>query len=88
MCVIIIKLTFTSFNDLQLHMGQQTRCHVQGVPINMGIFSDEFDIVLVRISIVIPNFKSHNITMSDRVYFMKTVNGCKDVSIMSSQDVQ
>ena len=24
--------------------------------------------------------------MSARVYFMKTVNGCKDVSIMSPQD--
>jgi len=36
---------------------------------------------LLCISIVIPNFKSHNIIMSARVYFMKTVNGC--VSIMS-----
>ena len=35
------------------------------------------------IGIVIPNFKSHNIIMSAKVYFMKTVNGCKDVSIMS-----
>ena len=26
--------------------------------------------------------------MSSRVYFMKTVNGCKDVSIMSPQDEQ
>ena len=24
--------------------------------------------------------------MSAKVYFMKTVNGCKDVSLMSSQD--
>ena len=51
-------------------------------------FSDEFDIVFVWISIVIPNFKNHNIIMSARVYFMKTVNGCKDVSIMSPQDEQ
>ena len=36
---------------------------------------------LLRISIVIPNFKNHNIIMSARVYFMKAVNGCKDVSI-------
>ena len=43
---------------------------------------------LLWISIVIPNFKSHNIIMSARVYFMKTVNGCKDVSIMSLQDTQ
>ena len=47
-------------------------------------FSDEFDIVLVMISIVIPNFKSHNIIMSARVYFMERVNDCKDVSIMST----
>ena len=33
-----------------------------------------------------PNFKSHNIIMSARVYFMKRINGCKDVSIMSPQD--
>ena len=39
-------------------------------------------------SIEIPNFKSHNIIMSAKVYFMKTVTGCKDVSIMSPQDEQ
>ena len=33
---------------------------------------------LTWISIVIPNFESHNIIMSARVYFIKTVNGCKD----------
>ena len=43
---------------------------------------------LLRISIVIFNFKSHNITMSARVQFMNTVNGCKDVSIMYPQDEQ
>ena len=48
---------------------------------------DEFDIVFFMGYIVIPNFKSHNIIMSARIYFMKTVNGFKDVSIMSSQDV-
>ena len=41
---------------------------------------------LLWISIVIPNFKRHNIMSAARVYFMKTVNGCKDVSIMSPQD--
>ena len=50
-------------------------------------FSDEFDIVIV-ISIVIPNFKSHNIIMSDRVYFMNTLNGCKDVSTTFFQEKQ
>ena len=29
-----------------------------------------------------------NIIMSARVYFIKTVNGCNDVSIMSPQDEQ
>ena len=42
---------------------------------------------LLRITIVIPNFKSHNITMSARVYFMR-VNGCKDASIMFPQNEQ
>ena len=43
---------------------------------------------ILWISIVIPNFKSHNITTSARVYFMKRVNGCKNVSIMSPQNEQ
>ena len=43
---------------------------------------------LLWISIVIPNFKSHNIIMSARVYLMKRVKDCKDVSIMSPQDEQ
>ena len=43
---------------------------------------------LLCISIVIPDFKSHNIIISAWVYFMKTVNGCKDVFIMSPQDEQ
>ena len=43
---------------------------------------------LLWISIVIPNFKSHNIIMSARVKVIKTVNGCKDVSIMYPQDEQ
>ena len=43
---------------------------------------------LLWISIVIPNFKRHNIIMSARVYFMKRVKECKDVSIMSPQDEQ
>ena len=40
------------------------------------------------ISIVIPNFKSHNIIISAGVYFIKRVNDCKDVSIMLPQDEQ
>ena len=42
---------------------------------------------LLLISIVIPNFKTHNI-MSARVDFIKRVKDCKDVSIMSPQDEQ
>ena len=43
---------------------------------------------LLRISIVIPDFKSHNLIMSARVYFMKTVNGCNNVTVISLQDEQ
>ena len=43
---------------------------------------------LLCVSIVIPNFQSHNIIMSPRVYFMKTVNDCKDLAIMVPQDEQ
>ena len=47
---------------------------------------------LLWISIVIPNFKSHYIMMSARVYFMRRVNDCKDVSKclrkMNSEDGQ
>ena len=34
---------------------------------------------LLWISILIPNYKSHNIIMSARAYFMKRVKDCKDV---------
>ena len=61
---------------------------LQGVPINMGIQWTNSISSLLWISIVIPNFKSHNITMSARVYFMKRVKDCKVVSIMSPQDEQ
>ena len=43
---------------------------------------------LLWISIVIPNFKSHNIIMSARIYFMKRVKDCKDVVLMSPPDEQ
>ena len=29
MCVIIIKLRITSFNDLQLQIGKQKSCHAE-----------------------------------------------------------
>ena len=53
------------------------------------VFSDEFDIVFVmNRHCNTYNFKSHNIIMCARVYFMKRVKDCKDVSIMSPQDEQ
>ena len=60
---------------------------VQYVPINMGNEKRIQDRLIVKnYSILIPDFKSRIIIMSARVYFMKTVNGCKDV--MSLQDEQ
>ena len=47
---------------------------LQGVPISMGIQWTNSISSLLWISIVIPNFKSHNITMSARVYFMNFMN--------------
>ena len=69
--------------DFGLYIDRATGCpNKHGNSVTNSISS------LLWISIVIPDFKSHNIIMSARVYFMKTVNGCKDVSIMSPQDEQ
>jgi len=59
-----------------------------GCPKNHGNSVTNWISSLLWISIVIPNFESHNIIMSARVYFMKRVKDCKDVSIMSPQDEQ
>ena len=56
---------------------------VQGVPKKHGNSVTNLISSLLCISIVIPNFKSHNIIMSARAYFMKRVKYCKDVFIMS-----
>ena len=61
---------------------------LQGVPKNHGNSVTNWISSLLWISIVIPNFKSHNTIMSARVYFMERVKDCKDVSIMSLQDEQ
>ena len=61
---------------------------LQGVPKTMGIQWHNWISSLLWIIIVMPSFKSHNIIMSATVYFMKRVNDCKDVSIMSPQDEQ
>ena len=61
---------------------------VQGVPKKTWNSVTNLISSLLCISIVIPNFKSHNIIMSARAYFMKRVNDFKDVCIMSPQDEQ
>ena len=62
--------------------------YIQGVPKKHGNSVTNSISSLLWISIVIPNFNSHNNIMSARVYFMKRVKDCKDVSIMSLQDEQ
>ena len=59
-----------------------------GRPKKHGTFVTNWILSLLWISIVIPNFKSHNIITSARVYLIKRVKDCKDVSIMSPQDEQ
>ena len=61
---------------------------IQGVPKHMGIQWRIRYRLCYESSIVLPNFKSHDISMSARVYFMKRVKDCQDVSIMSPQDEQ
>ena len=61
---------------------------IQGVP-KTWEFSDEFDIEFaMNQHCKRTNFKSYNIILSARVYFMKSVKDCKDVSIMSPHDEQ
>ena len=64
------------------------RFYTTGCPKKHGNSATNSISSLLWISIVIPNFKSHNIIMSARVYFMKRVKDCKDESIMSPQDEQ
>ena len=71
--------------------GQIFKSLVQGVPKNMGI-QRRIRYSLCYELAVIPNFISHNSIMSARVYFMRRVNDCKDVSKclrkMNSEDGQ
>ena len=67
--------------------GQIFKSLVQGVPKNMGI-QRRIRYSLCYELAVIPNFNSHNSIMSARVYFMRRVKDCKNVSIMSPQDEQ
>ena len=62
--------------------------YIHGCPKKRGISVANWISSLLGISNVIPNFKSHYVIMSARVYFIKRVKGCKDVSIMSPQDEQ
>ena len=68
--------------SLQHQLGQSS---IKSVPKNMGI-QWRIGYRLYWISNVMPNFKSHNIIMSARVYAKKRVKDCKDVSVMSPQD--
>ena len=68
-------------------LDQSLSCFVQGVPKTWNSVTNSTS-SLLWISIVIPNFKTHNVIMSARVYFMKRVKDCKDVSIMYSLDEQ
>ena len=67
---------------------QQVALQPTGCPKKHGNSETNSISSLLWISVVIPNFKTHNIIMSARVYFMKRVKDCKDVSIMSLQDEQ
>ena len=80
MCLVYYTYPFFScwVNALLLHFSGCPNKH--GNSVTNSISS------LLWISIVIPNFKSHNIFMSARVYFMKTVNGCKYLSVKYLQD--
>ena len=55
---------------------------IQGVPKNMGIQLQIQYRLWYELALLIPDFKSHNIIMSARVYYIKTVNDCKDVILM------
>ena len=96
-CTSVLSSVSSSYSTVLLVITVWCRFHIplfsgshalQGVPINMGIQWRIRYSFFLWISIVNPNFKSHNIFMSARVYFMKTVNDCKDVSLMSPQDEQ
>ena len=49
---------------------------IQGVPKNMGIQLQIQYRLWYELALLIPDFKSHNIIMSARVYYIKTVNDC------------
>ena len=73
----MVLVTYLSHHDICLKQINYTT----GCPKKHGNSLTNSISSFLRISIVIPNFKSHNIIMSARVYFMKTVKDCKYVSI-------
>ena len=77
-----------NFFNRQMSILHRKPLQIQGVPKKHGNSVTNSILSLLLISIEIPNFKSHNIIMSARVYFMKRVKDYKDVSIMSPQDEQ
>ena len=64
------------------------RCYATGCPNKHGNSVTNSTSSLLWISIAIHGIISHNIIMSARVYFMKTVKCRKDVIIMFLQDEQ
>ena len=73
------------FNLVEFEQIQMRHMLIYRVSQKTWEFSENCISSLLWISIVIPNFKSHNIIMSARVYLMKMVKDCKDVSNVSAR---
>ena len=83
---IIVNIVYIGVGSSMYSKSHTTE--TTGCPKKHGNLVTNWISSLLWISIVIPNFKSHNIIMSARAYFMKSVNSCKDVFIMSPQEEQ
>ena len=89
-CIVVQSTNISNDNILCAFELFFDHFELQGVPQKHGnstVISNWIS-SLLWISIVISNFKSHNIVMSARVNFIKRVKDCKDVSIMSPQEEQ
>ena len=82
------QVFFVEFNDSSYFLNIVMYIQPTGCPNKHGNSVTNLISSLLWNSIVIPKFKSHNSNMSARVYLMKSVKDCKDVSIMSRQDEQ
>ena len=84
----LVTAEFMLHNSMNKHLAQSVMPLIifyTGCPKKHGNSVTNWISSLLWISIVIPNFKSHNIIMSARVYFMKRVKYCKDVSYVSAR---